>query len=184
MKTDFLIIGGGIAGCATAYYLAKKGQRVTLLEKEATVGLEASGRCACGVRQQGRKGALPLAMGSVRLWANLAQELECDLEYVRTGNLKVAFDAAKAAEFEREVAWEHAQGLSEVRLLTVSETLEILPGLTDRTLAGKFCPTDGIANPMLVTAAFGRAATRLGVDIRTRTQATGLLDARARLCAG
>ncbi len=182
MKTDVAIIGGGIVGCAAAYYLAKKGQRVTLLEKEAAVGLEASGRCACGVRQQGRKGALQLAMGSVRLWANLAQELECDLEYVRTGNLKVALDPERAAYFEEEVVWEHAQGLSEVRLLTAEETLKIVPGLTDRTLAGKLCPTDGIANPMLVTAAFGRAAARLGVDIRTRTLATGLLKQGSAVC--
>ncbi len=182
MKTDFVIIGGGIAGCASAYYLAKKGPRVTLLEKDAAVGLQASGRCACGVRQQGRKGALQLAMGSVRLWANLAEELECDLEYVRTGNLKVALNAGRAAEFEKEVVWEHEQGLSEVRLLSVAETLQILPGLTERTLAGKFCPTDGIANPMLVTAAFGRAASRLGVDIRTRTQATGLLMQGSAVC--
>jgi sarcosine oxidase subunit beta len=42
-------------------------------------------------------------------------------------------------------------------------------------VAGKFCPTDGMANPMRVTAAFGRAAARLGADIRRRTPATGLL---------
>jgi sarcosine oxidase subunit beta len=69
-----------------------------------------------------------------------------------------------------------------VCLLTVSETLEIMPGLTDRTLAGKFCPTDGIANPMLVTAAFGRAAIKLGVDIRTCTLATGLPKQGTTVC--
>jgi sarcosine oxidase subunit beta len=181
-KTQVAIIGGGIIGCATAYYLAKKGIRAIVLEKEAAVGLEASGRCACGVRQQGRKAALPLAMGSVRVWAALAQELECDLEYARTGNLKVVWEAGKPEELESEAAWEHAQGLVEVRMLTAAQCREIVPGLTRRVLAGKLCPTDGMANPMRVPGAFARAAKRLGAEIRTRTAVTGLLTRGSRVC--
>lgn len=175
MRTDVVIIGGGIMGCASAYYLAKEGLQVVLLEKDAAVGLEASGRCACGVRQQGRTGALQLARASIRLWANLADELACDLEYNRVGNLKIVWDQEGAAELEQKAAWEHSQGLTDVRLLTAAECREMVPGITERTVAGKFCPTDGIANPMLVTPAFGRAAARLGVKIHTRTLVTGLL---------
>lgn len=175
MKTDIAIIGGGIMGCAAAYFLARQGLQVVVLERNAAVGLEASGRCACGVRQQGRKGALQLAMASVRLWNSLAQELNCDLEYVRTGNLKVVWEVEKAAELERDLAWEQSQGLAEVRMVTAEECHRIIPGITEKTLAGKFCPTDGIANPMLVTPAFARAAVQLGAKILTRTPATGLL---------
>ncbi len=182
MTSDVVVIGGGIAGCSTAYYLSKKGIKVTLLEKDRAVGLEASGRCACGVRQQGRTGALHLAMASVRLWANLAEELDCDLEYRRTGNLKVVWEAEKAALLEKETEWEHAQGLSEVRMITPAECREIVPGLTERTLAGKLCPTDGMANPMRVTRAFGRAASRLGAEIRTGVRATGLLFQGSSVC--
>ena len=64
-KTDVVIIGGGIVGCAAAYYLARQGRQVTLLEKDPGVGLQASGRNGGGVRQQGRTAALPLAMESV-----------------------------------------------------------------------------------------------------------------------
>jgi sarcosine oxidase subunit beta len=175
MKTDVVIIGGGIVGCATAYYLARQGRRVVVVEKDAGVGLQASGRNAGGVRQHGRKAALPLAMEAVRLWASLASELESDLEYIRTGNLKVALDEAAAAALEEETAWEHAQGLAEVRMVTAAECQAMIPGLTEGVVAGKFCPTDGVANPMLVTPAYGRAARRLGVEIKTRTTVTGLL---------
>jgi sarcosine oxidase subunit beta len=92
MKTDVVIVGGGIVGCAAAYYLGQKGLQVTVVEKDAAVGLHASGRNAGGVRQHGRKAALPLAMESVKLWGGLEKELETDLEYSRTGNLKIAFE--------------------------------------------------------------------------------------------
>ena len=162
-------------GCASAYYLAKEGLQILLIEKDAAVGLEASGRCACGVRQHGRTGALQLSRASVRLWASLAEELECDLEYARTGNLKIVWDQVGAAELEQKTAWERSQGLTEVRMVSAAECREFVPGLTDRTVAGKFCPTDGSANPMRVTAAFGRAAARSGAKIHTRTKVTGLL---------
>jgi sarcosine oxidase subunit beta len=182
MKTDVVIIGGGIVGCATAYYLAKKGLQVVVLEKNAGVGLEASGRNAGGVRQHGRKAGLPLAMESVRLWASLAMELESNLEYVRSGNLNIAVEEQAVQGLEQDLAWEHAHGLNEVRMLTAEECRALAPGLTGWALAGKFCPTDGVANPMLVTPAFARAARRLGVKFRLNTPVTGLLQRGATVC--
>jgi len=173
MKTDVVIIGAGIVGCATAYYLAKKGIRSLVLEKDPGAGLQASGRNAGGVRQHGRKAILPLAMASVRLWGTLAEELQCDLEYIRTGNLNVAVDGPTVEAFEREAAWEHQHGL-EVSLLTAAECQAMVPGLS-KVVAGKFCPSDGVANPMLVTPAFARAGRKLGVNFQFNTPVTGLL---------
>ncbi len=175
MKTDVVVIGAGIVGCASAYYLANKGLKVTVVEKEPCAGFHASGRNGGGVRQHGRKASLPLAMESVRLWATLPGELEADIEYQRTGNINIAMDEASAAVFEREITWEHAHGLKECRLLTVEECHRMVPGLQGPVVAGKFCPTDGIANPMLTSAAFARAARRSGVVFKFNTQVTSLL---------
>ena len=181
-KTDVVIIGGGIVGCAAAYYLARQGMQVTLLEKDPGVGLQASGRNGGGVRQQGRKAALPLAMESVKLWATLAEELGADLEYKRTGNLKVALDEKVAEGYERETAWEQEHGLQDVRMLTPAECHRLVPGIQVPALAGKFCASDGIANPMLVTPAFARAGRRLGVNFRLNTPVVGLLRQGSRVC--
>jgi len=175
MKTDVVVIGGGIVGCAAAYYLGKKGFQVLVVEKDPAVGLQASGRNGGGVRQHGRKAALPLAMESVKLWATLEKELQADLEYSRTGNLKIAFEEDSARDFERELAWEHENGLREVRMLSAAECHEMVPGMTSKALAGKLCSSDGIANPMLVTPAFARAARKLGVKFLLNTAVTGLL---------
>jgi sarcosine oxidase subunit beta len=182
MKTDIAIIGGGVVGCAAAYYLAQKGFQVVVVEKDPGVGLQASGRNGGGVRQHSRKGALPLAMESVKLWATLSRELNTDLEYVRTGNLKVALDEDTAGVYERETVWEHDQGLSEVRMVSAEECYEMVPGFTGRVIAGKLCSTDGIANPMLITPAYARAGIKLGVKFLLNTAVTGLLLQGSTVC--
>jgi sarcosine oxidase subunit beta len=182
MKTDVVIIGGGIVGCATAYYLSRKGRQVVIIEKDTGPGLQASGRNAGGVRQQGRRGALPLAMEAIRLWRDLSRELESELEYHRTGNLVLALDEEASANLEEEAAWEQAQGLLDVRMMSAAECHDMVPGLTDQVVAGKHCASDGAANPMLVTPAYARAAQRHGAVIRYGTTALELLMRGSSAC--
>ena len=60
---DVIVIGGGIIGNSTAYYLAKKGCSVIVLEKSNSIGDGGSSRNGGGVRQSGRdKRELPLAI--------------------------------------------------------------------------------------------------------------------------
>jgi sarcosine oxidase subunit beta len=182
MKTDVAIIGAGIVGCSAAYFLAKQGLRVVVCEKNPGVGLEASGRNAGGVRQHGRKGDLLLAMEGVRLWESLSEELQSDLEYEQTGNLYVALDETAVQACERDIRWEHDHGLTEVRILTAAECQKMAPGVTNRAIAGKFCPTDGVANPMMVMSAFAGALRKLGVKIELNTVVTGLLQQGSKVC--
>jgi sarcosine oxidase subunit beta len=182
MRTDIVIIGGGIVGCSAAYFLAKAGHKVTILEKNAGVGNEASGRSGCGVRQQGRKAALPLAMVSIQIWAALDAELNGAMEYKRTGNLRVRFDKTELEELETELLWEREQGLAGGRMLNPAECRELVRGISEKVVGGKFCPTDGIANPLLATPAIARLAQQLGVEIRTQTKVSGLLTHGSTVC--
>ena len=78
---DVIIIGGGIIGNAIAYYLAKKGTDVIVLEGGDHIGNGGSSRNGGGVRQSGRDPReLPLVMYGIKnLWPSLSEELE-DLE--------------------------------------------------------------------------------------------------------
>ena len=88
--TDVVVIGAGISGAASAYELARRGFRVTLLDRYSPAAM-ASGWTLAGVRQSGRHPAeLPLATAAVERWAGLGGELEGETRYRRNGNLRLA----------------------------------------------------------------------------------------------
>ena len=89
-QAEIVIVGGGIVGCAAAYYLARRGVGPLLLEAGEVAGQQ-SGRNWGFVRQQGRDPLeVPLMVESNRLWRGLAAELQADIEWVQGGNLALA----------------------------------------------------------------------------------------------
>ncbi len=167
---DFIVIGGGIAGSSIAYRLAEKGCSVIVLEK-GRVGEEASGRNAGGVRQTGRDPAeLPLAMEAINLWADMKDELDCDVGYRRGGNLYYAHTEEKLEAMRPIVQRENKLGM-DTELLSPEDTRRLTPILSeDVDLYGaKHCPSDGTANPLLVVKAICRTARRKGVRIHQHT---------------
>lgn len=166
-NSDVLIIGGGVIGCATAYYLAKKGVNVTVLEK-AQIGEGGSSRNGGGVRQSGRDPReLPLAMAGVKnLWPTLSEELGMDVEYYKKGNLRLAKTAGHIKILEGLTERAVAKGL-DVKMIDAREVKAICPYLSDEVIGASWCDTDGHANPMLTTLAYYKNARRLGVRFVT-----------------
>ncbi len=165
IETDVAIIGGGIAGCAAAVALRRRGVAVVLLEKRRC-GAGASGVNFGGVRQQGRHLAeLPLSARARPLWDGLNELLGEDVEFVASGHIKLARSPEDVAELERYAAEAREYGL-ELQMLGANAVRAELPWLGTAVLGASLSPTDGHANPRVVGPAFARLARRMGADVR------------------
>jgi len=165
-STDVVVVGGGIVGCAAAYYLSKRGVSVVVCEK-GDVGLEQSSRNWGFVRQQGRDPAeLPLMMSCNRIWQGLEAELEADLEWIQGGNLALAYDQERLELIEQWLPLAKEHGL-ETRLLTMQQLRQVVPAAKSKLLGAMFTASDGQAEPQKVCPAFQRAAQVQGARFVT-----------------
>lgn len=186
MKCDVLVVGGGIVGCAAAYYLAKAGAAVVVAEK-GELNREASGRNAGSLHFQMehrliRHGdshaevfsqAIPLALLAIENWSKLEEELGDDLGVKLAGGIMVAETEKDLQMLRLKYDLEKKWNLP-TELLTQSEALEIAPYLSKNIIAAGYCASEGQANPRLVAPAFARRAAELGATFLTGTPVRGI----------
>ena len=168
-KASVVIIGGGIIGCATAYYMAKSGMNdVIVLEGSDHIGNGGSSRNGGGVRQSGRDvRELPLVMYGIKnLWPTLSDELEVDCEYHQDGNLRLGKNEEHAKILTKLADNARKVGL-DVRMIDGDEVRQINPYLSHEVTVASWCPTDGHANPLTTTLGYYKMARRLGVTFIT-----------------
>lgn len=174
-KAEVVIIGGGITGCGVAYNLAKKGLRdVVLLEKDF-LSSGATGRCGGGIRQQfTTEWNIKLAMGSVKKFEKMNEELGVDIEYEEGGYLVITDDEKELEEFKKNVKLQNKLGLDS-KLITPSEAKEIVPYLNKKNILGAtFCQSDGHAYPFRVVQGYAKKAEEMGVEINKFTEVKGI----------
>jgi len=176
--SEVLIVGAGIIGCATAYYLAKRGISVTVLEGEM-IGHGGSSRNAGGVRQSARDiRELPLAMYSVKhLWPALSEELGVDVEYHQVGNIRLGLTNDHMEILKKLVENCKKDGL-DVRLVSGEEAREICPYMSEEVIGASWCPSDGNANALLSTLGYYRRARELGARFITGEEVVRLETCR------
>jgi len=164
--TDVVVIGGGIAGIATAYFLTQEGVKVQVCEKGRVAG-EQSSRNWGWIRQQGRDYAeLPIVMESNRIWRDLASRTgEKDLEFTECGCLYLVDTEAGLERCETwlEVAKQHQLA---TQLLTPADIAERFPNLSLNFLGFMITESDGRGEPFVAVPALARAAQAAGARVR------------------
>jgi sarcosine oxidase subunit beta len=153
------------------------GERDVVVLERKFLAAGATGRCGAGVRQQwGTEMNCLLARESMKILENMNEILETkrDIELKQGGYLLLAYSDKEMNQFQKNITLQNSLGIPS-RLITPEEAKEIVPYLnTDKLLGGAFCGKDGHANPFLVTQAYADAARRLGVEIYTNTEVTGI----------
>ena len=149
---DAVVIGAGIAGCATAYYLSKKGLNVVVVEK-GEVGDEQSSRAWGFVRQQARTAReLPLMMAGAIVWQEMERDLGADVEWNQGGSLTLAGDEEILGRIKAWLKVGEQFGI-ETRFLTNEDVKELVPSMRGEWLGAMYTPSDGHAQPDKATNA-------------------------------
>ena len=172
-RTGVVIIGGGIIGTCTAFFLARKGVPVVLCEKGHIAG-EQSSRNWGWCRQMGRDPReIPLAIEALRLWGGMNEAVQGETGFRRCG---IVYLCRTQDDLAKKAAWlEQAQPYQlDTRMLTRAEAAEKLPGLTGDWAGAMYTASDGRGEPQMAAPAIAEAARRLGANVFTQCAVRGI----------
>ena len=177
-RCDVLVMGGGLAGLCSAYFLARDGVDVLLAERDEA-GMAASTANAGSLHVQllsydfndetpedGGQAAhtLPLAPRSIALWKAIAAEAGEDLGIRTEGGLMLAEDAAGLEWLRRKSAMERRWGI-ESHVLGANELRALAPALSEHIVGADFVPAEGYGDPLRGTMAVLKLAQRAGARL-------------------
>jgi len=170
---DCVVVGGGIAGACAAYWLARSGQHVVLLEK-GRIGAEQSSRNWGWCRQQNRDvRELPLATKSLTLWEEMAADLNEDLGFQRCGLLYLSNNEAEIEGWAEWGRFARTEGVVS-HSLSAKEATERGSATGKSWAGGVWSPTDGIADPSRAAPLIAKGIEKHGGQVIQFCAARGL----------
>ncbi|RBI59434.1 FAD-binding oxidoreductase [halophilic archaeon] len=171
-----IVIGGGIIGLASAYYLQQRNTDVTVLEK-STIGSGSTDRANGGIRAQfSSPVSAALSQESIKVWETFDEEFDTNIDYRRPGYLFLAQSESTVERFQENVRQQNQLGVDS-KFLSPDEAEQLCPKLkSDMFKGATYCPTDGFADPHLGLQGFSIAANEAGVDIRTNVEVTDVIQ--------
>jgi glycine/D-amino acid oxidase-like deaminating enzyme len=172
-RTRVVVVGGGIIGASTAFFLARKGIPVVLCEKGHIAG-EQSSRNWGWCRKMGRDPReIPLSIEALRLWQELNRLTGAETGFRQCG---IVYLCKTREEMAKREAWlEHARPFQlDSRLISHDEAMAILPGLTGDWQGALYTPGDGRGEPQKAAPAIAEAARGHGANILTRCAVRGV----------
>jgi len=166
-ETSVVIVGGGIIGAATAFYLSENGIPNVLCEK-GEIAAEQSSRNWGWCRTIGREPReIPLSQLSLSLWRGLNEKLGVDTGFRPTGSMYLS---ATQAQFAADLAWlERVRGHQlNIRTLSSAALQDMLPASPQAWAGALHAPDDGRAEPGLAAQAIAAGAAARGTTVLTR----------------
>ena len=165
---DAVVIGGGVAGLSTALQLARRGQRVVVVER-AQLGSGSSGRAAGLLGQlRGTTAATRMLIDALEIVRDLSEQAESEI-FVETGSLRIAETPDRSREIVDLVAMGKSIGF-EIEHVDATRVAELVPYMkTDALIDACYCPTDGHVQPAELVAAYIKVGKRHGVEYLTNS---------------
>jgi glycine/D-amino acid oxidase-like deaminating enzyme len=172
-RADVVVIGGGIIGVFTAYYLARRGLSVAVVEK-GRIAAEQSSRNWGWCRQLNRDAReLPLATRALELWEQFAADTGEVTGFSRCGLLFLSDDEEQIAQWAQWQDFGKAAGVT-THVLSGREATERGHATGRAWKGGVLSPTDGTADPAKAVPAVAAALMRIGGTVLQNCAARGL----------
>src|SRR5882672_12058580 len=168
-SADVVIVGGGIAGMTTAYYLAKAGVASVVVERGHASGFAYGGLSPLsGFGIPGPQAEI--ALDGMRLHRELSksllEETGIDVDFRMRSSLALAFTQADLQRLRAALPWQQQQPGYAVRWLDGAEARRVEPRIADEALGAMLVEGGGAVEPYRLVLALTRAAERLGVRVR------------------
>jgi 4-methylaminobutanoate oxidase (formaldehyde-forming) len=177
-----VIVGGGIAGCSTAYHLTKLGRSDVLLLEQ--------GRLTCGTtwhaagligQMRPNRNMTRMSKYGIELYATLEAETGLATGWKQCGSVNVASTPERMQVLRKQAALARSFGV-EVQLITPKEAGDLYPVMRTDDLQGAiWIPGDGKANPADLTMSLAKGARNRGAKLVEGVEVTGVLVERGRV---
>ena len=177
---DVAIIGGGLMGCFSAYFLRQRGRSVAVIEKDK-VCAAASAVNFGNLRLQGRNPEeFPLSLRAHAIWEDLARLTGEDCGVVSCGHVYLGFAPSDQPKLEQAARDARAAGL-DVDLLDGPSARRCWPLLSEVVTGASWSKRDAVADPALASPAVARLALRAGAQILEHTKVVAVEPTAIRL---
>lgn len=171
---DIVVIGGGIIGAAIAYYGAKAGLEITVLEKNELAS-GTSSRCDGNILAIDKDPGFDsqMSLKSQQLVHELSKELEVPFEYRNPGSILVCENDEEMEAASKWVKQQKDAGL-DFRMLDRSDLKNESKYFADDLFGGLECKTDSTVNPYMLTFSMFHRAQKFGAKVHTKTEVTNV----------
>ena len=169
-RVGTVIVGGSIAGCAVAHYLAEQGETDIVLVEAEELGSGSTGGSFGGVRQQfSTELEIELSRRGLEFWRTAERVFDSPVAWHANGYLFMTGRADIMSKLADAAALQRRMGLTDVHVLEPEHIQELVPWVgIDGVLGATYTPNDGKVTPTEGVAALAKAARSRGVRIRER----------------
>ena len=183
-RAAIAVIGGGVIGASIAYHLAREGvDDVVIIDRAMGPGAGSTGRATGGFRAQFATAVnVQMSLLSRDALLRFNDETGVDPGFEQVGYLWLASSPAEMEAIRAAQQVQHNEGLTEARVLTTRDALDINPLVQgDDIIGGAFCPSDGYIKPLEILRGYLESAERLGVRFLWDTKCVGMVRSGDRI---
>lgn len=179
MSYDVVVIGAGSVGTPAAFYLAREGLKVLVIDRLPSPGQGSNKAAIGGVRATHSDPAkIRLGLRTIEILSHFEEEFGYDVEWRPGGYVFVAYREEEERTLKDLVAQQRSVGLN-IRWCDAEELLRVVPDLNPQGLrGGTYSPEDGHCSPLLLNHAYYELAKREGAEFRFREEVVRI-DVRA-----